>query len=125
MTKNCKLILDIVMSSRSHPTAKDVFDRMKTLSPGTVMATVYNNLAHLTQAGLIRKIEIPNEADRYDRTEIPHEHMICEKCGGVCDIMMDDLTNTISEKAGEDITSYSLIVKYVCSACRSAEDKSS
>ncbi len=121
MTKNSKLILNIVTSSKSHPTAKDIFDRIKELSPGTVMATVYNNLAHLTEAGLIRKIEIPNEADRYDRTEIPHEHMICEKCGGICDIMMDDLTGELCERSGEDITSYSLIVKYVCADCRNAK----
>lgn len=120
MTKNAKLILDIVKTSHEHPTAKEIYERMKILSPGTVMATVYNNLTQLTEKGLVRKIEIPNDSDRYDRTEIPHEHLICEKCGQLCDTMFEDMTETLKEKSGENITSYSLIIKYICKDCKTA-----
>lgn len=123
MTKNSKLILDIVRSSHSHPTAKEIFDKIKTLSGGTVMATVYNNLAQLTEQGLIRKIEIPDGADRYDTVDIPHDHMICERCGDVCDVMMEDLTDTLCQKTGQHITSYSLIVKHVCNRCKALPDE--
>ena len=48
MTKQRKLILDIINSSDRHLTAEEVFFIAKEQMPGIAMATVYNNLNYLS-----------------------------------------------------------------------------
>ena len=56
MTKNGKLILEIVHGSSEHPTAEQIFMKAREKSPGIALATVYNNLNSLVSEKLIRRI---------------------------------------------------------------------
>ena len=117
MTRQRKIIKDIVYASYSHPTADEIFAEAKKKMPSIAVGTVYRNLTLLTESGEIRKIENPNSPARYDRPQIPHEHLICEKCRKVVDVMMDDITDVLKEKTGKEITSYKLTMYYVCPNC--------
>ena len=118
MTKQRQLIKNIVISSKCHPTAEQVFLKAKTVMPSIVMATVYNNLNALTAAGEIRRVTVCGEADRYDNVEIPHEHLKCDKCGKISDIIIGDLFSELAERTGIQITSYELNLHYICGGCR-------
>lgn len=117
MTKNGKIILDIINNSYEHLTAEQVFLAAKKIAPKMVLATVYNNLNTLVEEGLISKVSIEGSPDRYDRAT-KHDHLVCKKCGALSDITFADLTASLSKQLGQPILSYDLKVNYICPKCR-------
>ena len=119
MTKNAKLILDIINTSGEHLTAEQIYLKLKDLSSAAVLATVYNNLNFLQNQGLIRKVSVEGYPDRYDKI-IPHDHLVCKKCGRLSDITLEDLTAWLQTQIDTEILSYDLKVGYICPQCRKA-----
>ncbi len=117
MTKYEKKIYDIVNASRKHLTADQIYTELKKEYPAVSLATVYNNLSKLCDTGLIRKVTLEDSPDRYDRTE-KHDHLICQKCGKLSDICLDDLTHQLKTQLGDNFLSYDLKVFYICPDCR-------
>ena len=58
MTKYEKEIYHIITASMEHLTVEQIFAELKEKYPGVVIATVYNNVNKLWEAGLIRKISV-------------------------------------------------------------------
>ena len=123
MTRKREIILELVNKSKKHLTAEQIFLEAKALMEkegenSISMATVYNSLNYLEENGYIRRLKIRGNVDCFDSLFIPHEHMICDKCGKVEDFIVEDLNSLLSEKIGEDIISSELSVHYICSECR-------
>lgn len=121
MTHNAHLILDTIIQSHDHMTAEELYVKLKTYGYHISMATVYNNLSKLWEEGLIRKVRVKGQPDRYDHTG-RHDHLVCCKCGRLSDIKFSDLTDILQSQTGEKILSYDLQVSYVCPECRKAEE---
>ena len=117
ITKYEQQIYRIVNSSREHLTSEQVYDRLKAAYPGVSLATVYNNLNKLCDAGLIRRVSVEGLVDRYDRA-VKHDHLVCQKCGKLTDISFADLTASLQLQLGEDFDYYDLKVYYICPECR-------
>lgn len=118
MTKQRKLIKEIIYASCIHPTAEEIFVEAKRIMPSIAFGTVYRNLSLLVESGEVRKIEVPDGPSRYDKTLKPHEHLICEGCQRVTDVKMDGLFEVLNEKTGYKITGYKLTMYYLCPKCR-------
>ncbi len=86
MTRQRALILQIVNTSYSHPTAEEIYAQAREEMPEMVRATVYNNLNALVDAGLIIRLHTADGADHYDRAKHPHGHLVCSKCGSIDDV---------------------------------------
>lgn len=69
----------------SHPTAQELFERLRPTFPTMSFATVYNTLDALAGAGLSRTLRLGNAA-RFDPNTGPHHHAVCERCGAIVDI---------------------------------------
>ena len=117
MTKYANKIREIVEASRCHMTAEQVFSALRQTYPTVVLATVYNNLNKLWEAGLIRKISVEGMPDRYDRLE-RHDHLVCRRCGKLLDIDLEDLTERLQRQAGVPILSYDLKLIFICEDCQ-------
>ncbi len=117
MTENSKKILDIVNESSEHLTAEEIYYKLIGTSSRMAMATVYNNLGHLSKEGLIKKLVLEDQPDRYDKTA-RHDHLICTKCGKITDLYLDDITEKIEQTSGIHIESYDLNVHYICDDCK-------
>jgi len=92
LTRQRKVVLDVVRSDDHHPTAAEVFQAARKRLPGISFATVYNSLRYLKEAGLVREIAFGNGASRYDRETDRHDHAICSTCGKLVDF---DLPGTV------------------------------
>ena len=68
--------------------------------PKIAVGTVYRNLNELAEVGIIRKIEVPNAPDRFDKTVAPHEHLICPECGAVEDLAITGLDTLLQSAMG-------------------------
>lgn len=117
MTRYEQEILSIIRHSSEHLTIEQIFHRMKEKYPGIVLATIYNNVNRLWEAGLIRRVSIEGQPDRYDRPH-RHDHLVCRRCGRLTDIAFDDLSAALRERLGEEVLYYDLNVFYLCPDCR-------
>lgn len=86
MTDQRRAVYDALMIQRDHPTAVEVFMRVKTKMPTISLATVYNCLETLTDCGLVKAVNHDREPSRYCPNLAEHAHLFCEGCGGVMDI---------------------------------------
>lgn len=126
MTKQRALILDIINKSYDHMTAEEVYKKAVKKMPGIALATVYNNINALFNSGEIRKFVLTDGSAHYDK-QIPHDHLVCEKCGKICDITLKGeefsalKAERLSDVLGQKITGYELIVKFVCDECKDKE----
>lgn len=118
MTKNAKIILDIINSGNDHLIAEDIYLKMKNEGYKVSPATVYNNLNKLCCENLIRRISMTGSPDRYDRI-IRHDHLVCPICGEMSDITLEDLTDKLKTLIGDDFISYDLKINYICDKCKS------
>jgi len=86
MTDQRRAVYDALMGERSHPTAVDVFTRVREKMPGISLATVYNCLDTLTTCGLVKTVNLDRGPARYCPNLEDHAHFHCEKCGTVIDL---------------------------------------
>lgn len=89
MTKQRRLVFDIVKNSGGHMTAEEVYSEAKKEINNIGLGTVYRNLDHLRREGLVRRVELPDGPDRYDGNITPHEHARCISCGRLLDVMIN------------------------------------
>lgn len=121
MTKQQKLIFDIIAASRAHPTAQEVYQHARGLMPSISLATVYRNLGSLVDSGTVLRISQGTLPDRYDLPAQPHWHLICDVCGSVRDFPEDSaVIEQLERLTGEHITSSGLIAHCICGSCRDA-----
>ncbi len=122
MTKYEKAIYDLINSSAGHLTVEQMFSSLRKQYPSVVLATVYNNVNRLWEAGLIRRISVEGMPDRYDRI-LRHDHLVCRSCGRLSDISFTDLTASLQETVGGSFLYYDLKVFYLCPECRGKAEK--
>ena len=124
MTKQRKVVYEVLMTIRDHPTASEVFLRAKGMMPSISLATVYNCLEAMTQAGLIKQVNVDREASRYCPNLRPHAHFFCSQCKEISDIDLRqhaDIAESWELPEGSRIDQYDVAMKGVCPNCGSTE----
>ena len=114
-------ILELVRSTKIHPTASWVFDQLKKEYPKVAVGTVYRNLNILVSEGLINNIKFDEPIDRYDANITKHYHFICERCGAIhdLDITFDTtLEKKVMEKTDFQVRHHRFDFYGICKACR-------
>lgn len=122
MTKQRKVVYDVLMDERDHPTASEVFIRAKGKMPSISLATVYNCLETMTQAGLIKQVNVDREASRYCPNLRPHAHFYCSECRQIFDIDLRLKADAVAAWAlpeGSRIDHVDVAMKGVCPNCGS------
>ncbi len=125
-TKQRKVILDELRSSRSHPTAVEVFERVKRKLPRISLGTIYRNLELLSELGLIQKLEMAGTQKRFDGVTENHYHARCVVCGRVDDVDLEPLeivNDAMRAVSDYDILWHRLEFVGVCPSCRLAAAK--
>jgi len=85
-TPQRELVYNSLLKRRDHPTAEEVFARVKTEMPTISLATVYNCLETLVQCRLIRQVNRERSSTRYCPNLHPHAHFHDEKTGEIHDV---------------------------------------
>lgn len=117
-----QLIIETIQKTREHMTAAQIYQLTRKNCPHLSLGTVYRNLNGLVEAGRVRRVSVPGQADRFDRTLADHDHMFCTRCGRVEDVQLDKtpLDEMIASRPELAIEGYALTLYGVCSACREA-----
>lgn len=118
MTRQRRLILDLMRQNPGHMTADEIFAQARQQMPNIARGTVYRNLKLMEQAKEIARLEMPQGPDRYDKTSVPHGHLYCDGCGDLQDIPVVGLVKELESAIGTEVRSYQLTIHYLCPACR-------
>ncbi len=95
-TKQRELVFATLLDQRDHPTAEEVYARLKESTPSISLATVYNCLETLVSCGLVKQVNIEREPNRYCPNLAEHAHFHCKKTGRVYDIdLPEQVLNSI------------------------------
>ena len=114
-------IVACLAGDETHPTAQEIFDRLRPSFPGMAFATVYNTLSALMRKGRLSSLSLGG-AMRFDPNVAPHHHAICERCGKVRDIPAreEDRGHLGSTVEGFEVHRVERIYRGVCGECRDA-----
>ncbi|MFT3868003.1 MAG: transcriptional repressor [Nibricoccus sp.] len=85
-TPQRELVYRSLLQQRDHPTAEEVFARVKSEMPSISLATVYNCLETLVQCRLIRQVHHERSSTRYCPNLHPHAHFHDENTGEIHDV---------------------------------------
>src|SRR3954470_23983863 len=86
LTRQRQFVFDVLMESRDHPTAEEVFHRTQKAIPEISFATVYNSLSVLVECGLVRQVTLDRSPTRFCANMRDHCHFYCDICGEVSDL---------------------------------------
>lgn len=122
-TRQRAVVLEELRAVCSHPTARELYDRVRNRLPTISLGTVYRNLEQLCESGEACRLAEGGQA-RFDADTHPHSHVRCVRCGCVADL--PDKTpklhpGELDETAGFEIIGYRLEYLGVCPVCRKAE----
>lgn len=111
-------ILEYLMTTKSHPTVMDIYDHLTpTLSTLSKM-TVYNTLNTFVEQGLIRELTIDGYETRYDADLHGVCHLLCERCGSVVDVEVDEsVFENLIQTTGFMINNAQVNLKGTCLSC--------
>jgi Fur family transcriptional regulator, stress-responsive regulator len=73
--------------ANAHADTETIFGAVRTGLPEVSRQAVYDVLAALTAAGLVRKIQPSGSVARYEaRVGDNHHHLVCRSCGVITDV---------------------------------------
>ena len=120
-SKQRDAIQQYLMSTKKHPTAEVVYEKVREAYPKISLGTVYRNLSLLVEQGQALKLDCGDGFDHFDGNPAPHNHFYCRQCGSVIDLEMDpiDHINTIANAGfyGE-IEGHTIYFYGICAHCK-------
>src|SRR5438552_6229678 len=85
-------IVEALVGNASHPTAEEIYARVRQVCPTTSLATVYKTLETLKAMGEVLELEFSDGSNRYDGLRpVAHPHVVCERCGRIEDVEVEGI----------------------------------
>lgn len=121
MTKQKKVILDILRSNKCHPSADWVYEQARKLVPDISLGTVYRNLSVLRDSGDILELNYGSTYSRYDGNPENHYHFFCEKCNQLFDVTIPvyrGLDRMVQDTTGFEVNHHRMEFYGLCDQCK-------
>jgi Fur family ferric uptake transcriptional regulator/Fur family peroxide stress response transcriptional regulator len=110
----------VLHEATDHPTAQEVFERVRRTSPGIGFATVYRTLNLLVAGGHALELSLGDASARYDANTDRHDHVVCVDCGRATDLpatLAADALARVGRTSGFTVTTYDLQFRGQCPDC--------
>ena len=88
-TRQREVVFNAILSKRDHPTADEIFSRVKADMPSISLATVYNCLDTLVQCHLVKQVHLERESTRFCPNLSEHAHFHDNDTGQVFDVQLE------------------------------------
>ena len=114
------IILEELRRHNNHPSADELYARVRHRLPRISLGTVYRNLEVLSQLGEIQKLELSGSLKRYDGIRNRHYHIRCVQCDRVEDAPIAPLNQIENELYGTtvyEIIGHNLEFTGLCPDC--------
>ena len=115
-------VLEILATSDLHPSVSEIHAEVQLRYPSTSLATVYNTIELLKEAGQVLEIEFSAAANRYDgRRPEAHPHLVCVDCHRIDDLDIPepvDVFATIEATTGYEVVRQRTDYYGICPECK-------
>jgi Fur family transcriptional regulator, peroxide stress response regulator len=125
-TKQLATIWQAIKDDESHPTADQVYERVRRQLPNISLGTVYRNLQKLVALKNLQVLML-GRSQHFDPLVQRHQHFICEVCDRVFDVLIESQRDIRPAKLPEEgftVTSHHLAFYGTCKSCSSAQSTS-
>ncbi|MBI3326290.1 MAG: transcriptional repressor [Nitrospinae bacterium] len=124
-TRQLAAVYQALQGDPTHPSADEIYRRVRKKLPRISLGTVYRNLQRLVEEGKISTFLLGERIARFDPVVSDHDHFICQTCGRVDDLFLErdrqvDLTPLV--RAGFAVNTFNLRVYGLCQACARKRD---
>ncbi len=122
-TPQRRIVVEQILSGQAHFDMENLVDQIRDHQASVSRATVYRTVAHLEEAGLLRRIDLNHSHAHFELVAglEHHEHLICERCGAVLEFSDQRLEKRIEDivrEHGFGMTRHTVQVFGLCGACR-------
>jgi len=110
LSRQRRMVLDLLWAERSHLSARDIFEKLNNLGRNIGHTSVYQNLEALQSAGVIECLDRAS-GRLYGYRSDPHSHITCLDSGAIQDldvVLPPELLAQIEQHTGYRIESYTL-----------------
>lgn len=83
-------IYNMLYNTNEHPTAETIYKALVPSNPTMSLATVYKTLDSFKTSKLVQELNVGEGCSRYDANTDSHPHLVCNYCGRVFDIDMNN-----------------------------------
>jgi Fur family transcriptional regulator, peroxide stress response regulator len=83
-------IFRALLETKGHPTAEEVFTRIRHTLPTISIDTVYRTLTLFEEHDLIISVQCLHDKGRFDSNLSPHHHFICTSCKKIVDFNWEE-----------------------------------
>lgn len=105
-------VADYVLATDDHPSAEQVWARVKQRFPVLSRATVYNTLNLFVEKGLLRELVLAEGKVVFDPKLEPHHHFIDDDTQNIVDIPWDALqVKHVDSLRGFDVREYQVVLR--------------
>ena len=126
-TQQRMVLLEELRSKNNHPSADELYARVRQRLPRISLGTVYRNLEVLSQLCEIQKLELSGSLKRYDGVCGKHYHIRCVQCNRVDDAPIAPLNQVENELYGTtvfEIIGHNLEFTGLCPDCTQKSEAS-
>ena len=114
-------IYDVLAHTKDHPTAEEIYKKIRLIYPTMSFATVYKSVEVLNKVKAVQVLNTGEPSFRYDADVTPHAHIQCTACGKVRDVKMDekkDLEIAVARESGYEVTGSQAYFYGICPNCQ-------
>lgn len=115
-------ISKILAKSTDHPTSQQIYALLKPDFPSLSLATVYNTLETLVNAGIINALgNAGDDTIHYDAETEPHINLACIQCNRVVDFpssYIADVENEVQYNSGYQVLGARVLYYGLCPECQ-------
>lgn len=118
-TRQLAMVWQAIKDDKSHPTADQVYERVRRKLPNISLGTVYRNLQKLVALKKLQVLML-GRSQHFDPLVQRHQHFICEVCDRVFDVLVDSQRDIRPSKLPEEgftVTSHQLAFYGTCKGC--------
>ena len=122
-SKQRETIYDILKQDCSHPNVDAIYMNVRKVIPDISLGTVYRNLNLLAEQKRIIRLDVGDNAVHFDARTEPHFHMVCDECGGIHDLFVDEslvapLIDKVQHLCDDHITGADILFHGTCHQCQ-------
>lgn len=112
------LVLDYLVTHKDHPSAEEIYKKLREVDPILSQATIYNTLNILVENHLIRELDFNERFKRYDFEGEGHSHFVCDSCHRIYDLKPEDVEVIFKGPSSFQVDTKELTLRGICPSCR-------
>jgi Fur family transcriptional regulator, peroxide stress response regulator len=114
-------LVRLIAASDGHPSAAQLYDRIKVQFPTMSQATVYKTLALLKEMNQVLEIDLRDDSHYDGNRPHPHPHLMCTRCNKIVDGEFDldsAALRKLEKTSGYQINRFQFTFYGLCADCK-------